>query len=67
MPLIDPTERQGRYSLGPVPSQELPEQDCMQLQTAYGTSAPDFSSRFTPEVFYQKRRGHKAAEFSFSA
>ena len=50
MSLIDPKEQQNRYSLAPVPTQELPEWGCRQQWTALGASTPDFSSRFIPEA-----------------
>ena len=46
----------------PVPSKELPERCCIQLRTAVGTPAPDFSSGLTPEAFPMSGYGRKAAE-----
>ena len=53
--LIDPKEQRNCYSLVPVPSQELPERGCSQQQTALGSPAPDFPSRFTLEDFSMSR------------
>ena len=49
--LMDPKEQRFCYGLAPVPSQELPERGCRQQRTALGAPTPDFSSRYTPELW----------------
>ena len=62
IPLMDPKEQQGCYSLAPTGLQELPERSWGQCQVALGVLTPDFSLRFTPEAFFMTGYCCKAAE-----
>ena len=52
--LIDPNVQRNGYGLAPVSSQQLPERGCGQHLTHLEDPTPDFSSKFTPELYIPK-------------